>query len=216
MVLSRSNVGDGGDSSRDPYERMGLVGGSLAVRNVIAECDLGKPHRERTGCIDYIVIHQHGSRLSKWPTPIDDAVSLARAHAEHPELAGVTGRMPYHFVVRADGIVEQAVGCRMNTPHARRWNNTSVAVAVLGDFNVESPTSMQWQASIELATSLCSYFALARVVGHHGREPFTLPGSSSDKTKVCPGEAFPLERFIKTVGSLAAWCEDPRKFGIVV
>lgn len=80
----------------------------------------------------YIAVHQHGTTIQDWDEKITDAASLSRLHCGHPELVGVTGRMPYHIVVSTIGIIEQAMALDRNGPHACWANRCSIGIVALG------------------------------------------------------------------------------------
>lgn len=97
------------------------------------------------------------------------------------------GEIPYHFLVRTDGTVDQCLELSEYGPHARRWSWTGVAVAVAGDFRTgkDHPTAHQ----VNTTARLCALFA-----AYLGRKPHEcvfghteLPDASKDPAKACPG-----------------------------
>ena len=95
--------------------------------------------------------------------------------------------MPYTFIIRTDGSIDQCLGLKDIGPHAKRWNTQSVSIAVIGDFTRHSPTDEQWLSLIELCIELNSYGLTI-----HGHTE--LPGSSSDPAKQCPGPLLDLDQ----------------------
>lgn len=64
------------------------------------------------------------------------------------------GKMAYHYVVLPD-CVQQALPLEEQGAHARRWGNAhGIGVAILGDFNVDRPTQVQWQMAVSLSADL--------------------------------------------------------------
>jgi hypothetical protein len=117
--------------------------------------------------------------------------------------------MPYTFVVRRDGTLEQAVDLWRVTPHGLMWNRRAVSVAVIGDFRTLSelgdepahnttgcnPSDAQVQAVISVCLHLQN--ALQKpllVIGHT-----MAPNATRDRKKVCPGSLFPIETVRKAV-----------------
>jgi len=169
------------------------------VVDVTDECKLGKPARKRDAVVDHIILHRFdGNAIPHWPRVVD-AVGMAYCFATHVDLRDTVGRMAYSIVVTPSGVVEQAVPLSKYTPHARRWNRRSIGVAVMGDFRNHPPTTEQEFALAWLVPALACYYG-AKVVRHDD-----LPGSSSQKGKVCPG------RFLNVEG-LAAWTRTGAQF----
>lgn len=94
------------------------------------------------------------------------------------------GRMPYPFLCRADGTIDQCLEVGEYGPHAWRLSKTSTATAFVGDFTKAPPTGAQIETAIEW-TVLWHAWGLA-VKGHTDE-----PGGSRDPKKQCPGDLFP-------------------------
>jgi len=95
------------------------------------------------------------------------------------------GQMPYSFVCTVDGIIDQCLPVRELAPHAKRWNQTGLSIAVVGDFKAYDPAPLQWRACVDFAA-----LWMAAGLGLYGHTE--LPDSSSDPTKECPGERFSM------------------------
>jgi len=91
------------------------------------------------------------------------------------------GEMPYTFLARTDGIIDQCLPVRELAPHARRWNTAGLSLAAAGDFRRRKPTPAQLSAVVYF--SALWWAAGLQIVGHT-----ELPDASTDPTKRCPGE----------------------------
>ena len=129
----------------------------------------------------------------------DDASGIAAFFARHPEgIKATGGRMAYHFVVRKDGIVEQAVDIETSAPHARAYNGSSIGVAVIGDFTRERPTEAQLWGLMRCLSKLHALYPKAVIVSHD-----SLPGGSTDPDKRCPGpyvDVHAIARAVEAIG----------------
>jgi len=123
------------------------------------------------------------------------AEDVAAFLAANPEYTG--GRMGYHFVIRDDGEVEQALQLDKVAVHAGRYNGESVGIVVVGDFRFNPPTGPQMDALVELCVSLCRELHIAPQSGIFGHTE--LPGASSDPYKVCPGKLLRINYLINVV-----------------
>jgi len=172
------------------------------VDMTVACMKYGRLPRTRGTEIDTVIIHRFGPKIPKWED-LHTAADIARAFAHHPELAQAFGRMPYHFVVWPDGRVEQGVPVRFQTPHAYRWNNRAIGVAVVGDFRTEQATPEAFRSTVELSQALCSSYQ-ARCGGHD-----EFPKASKDSNKVCPGPGMRMHEFMELVNrspeAIAVW-----------
>lgn len=160
---------------------------SLRVINRIDDCDDGRRRLIDLNARRLLVIHRCGLG--------EDAVTIA----EKFKAIEATGyQTPYTFVVRTDGQIEQALALADYGPHAKRWNNMGIGLAVVGDFRRESPTLLQWDSVIRL----CSAFAGWATEGVKGHDE--LPDGTSDKTKQCPGRHFDMDVLRDSIRDRAA------------
>ncbi len=155
------------------------------VRNEIARCDDGK-HRDRGMKPKGIALHRFGLEIAR------DAFGIATFYRSHPQWTG--GHMPYTFVFRPDGIVEQALPISEVGPHARRWSSPYIGCVFLGDFRKHAPSRAQWYCGVDLITELCGWMGHVTIARHD-----KLPGGSSSLNKECPGPLFDVETFTKDV-----------------
>lgn len=115
-----------------------------------------------------------------------------------PEAAKATGRkMPYHYVVEADGTAVQCLPLDRAAPHAKTWNDCTLAIACVGDFRVHEPPQQQWYAAARLCRTLEMSFK-ADLWGHD-----ELPWGSSDPEKKCPGGKWDIPLFLGAMRHLA-------------
>lgn len=176
----------------------------IQVRNLTSEIQrLGHRYRDRP--LEDVVVHAiHRISFAKdpgvgyfddvRPCPDDDlmAIELAlrffdrrKAPDGAPEWAhrpghSLGGRIPYHFLLRADGVVDQLCEVGDMTPHAGTWNQHSVATAIVGDPRHRPLTPRQWETLGEWVPLWTAWGAMPR--GHD-----ELAGGSEDPSKVCPG-----------------------------
>jgi hypothetical protein len=104
--------------------------------------------------------------------------------------------MPYSFVIRRDGMIEQALPLEAIGPHGRDWNRHAIGVTLVGDFRTKlkkPPSSSQIDASIWLLRRLFDYARRPlKVVGHSISPGASKWGSAHD----CPGNLFPMQEII--------------------
>ena len=175
----------------------------LRIESCIMDCGSaeGGPRRPLYQ-IDSIILHRIGGTAARPATCAPDypghnpphsigetAVEIAAWFRTHPEAAG-TARMPYTFVVRRDGVVEQALWLTVSAPHARRWNTRAIGIAIVGDFRHEVPPSLQ----VDAVTGLCARLndTLRRPLAIYGHSMWIpdVAGATKDISKQCPGPLF--------------------------
>jgi hypothetical protein len=129
----------------------------------------------------YIVIHHSAS-------PAGGAVAFDRAH----RLKG-WDELGYHFVVgngtdTPDGLVEvgprwpkQKHGAHTKTPD-NRFNEYGIGICLVGNFDVDRPTSAQLHSLAHLTAYLMHTYRIPpeRVLGHRDCKPTHCPGQNFD------------------------------------
>ena len=106
----------------------------------------------------------------------------------------------YDFVVNngtdaPDGLVEvgwrwtvqrEGAHCRIEGDQANYWNEHTIGIALVGNFENYAPTPAQYASSVELVRFLMDRYniSLDQIKGHRDIEP-----------TACPGANFPMERF---------------------
>jgi N-acetyl-anhydromuramyl-L-alanine amidase AmpD len=98
----------------------------------------------------------------------------------------------YHFVILADGTVQEGRPPWMPGAHAQ-GHNDMLGVCLVGDFSKgRQPTTAQLDAAVALVRKLCRRYHLSpEQIHRHGDLNSTL----------CPGESFPWEDFLDRVAA---------------
>ena len=166
----------------------------MHIRNKIDICDDGKPRSRKFDHVDKLIVHRIGDSLG------ETGVEIAAAFRDESTYAAGSytgGNMPYHFVIRKTGVIDQCLTLSDHAPHARRWNASGLAVAVVGDFRVHEPAPAQ----VEALRAFCGLRVLygLQVVGHT-----ELPGASKDKNKQCPGNKLNMNQLRSDAAAYAA------------
>ncbi len=149
----------------------------MKIENVINQCDDGKPRSRKFETVDKLIVHRIGESLG---TTGEEIAEAFRNTSKWAAGSYTGGEIPYHFIVRTDGTIDQCLTLGDHAPHARRWNASGLAVALIGDFRSIAPTPEQWDA----LTRFCGLWVLygLKLYGHD-----ELPGGSKDPSKACPG-----------------------------
>lgn len=124
------------------------------------------------------------------PTFADEADQTLRFFATHPVGRAATGgAMPYPLLVDPRGGLWQTQRLLAVTPHAARYNSTSLGVAAIGDFRARPPAPRQMRALVALLAHLLEALGAdeAQLHGHDG-----LVGASRQPDKICPGQHLPI------------------------
>lgn len=109
------------------------------------------------------------------------------------------GRVPYTFLVRPDGQVDQMLALYDIGPHALRWSSRAIGLACSGDFRKHRPTAEQWLAASQIATAIRMWIGpTCWIEGHTD-----LPDATKDKTKECPGKLWDMHAFRGEVHQVA-------------
>lgn len=165
------------------------------VANRISECLRGMGLPMGRDHVDLLVVH----RISLANVGIDDddldGPKLANAFATNEELKPTTGgRVPYHLLIKPDGLIEQMLPLSIRGTHAKGYNWRSWGVACVGDFRQRPPAGPQTRALTKLLARLVVLTSDARIVGHT-----QLDGASADVNKICPGSYLLLPSIVKQV-----------------
>lgn len=125
--------------------------------------------REET---NMIVIHHIGD--------IDRDVSAAEIHDWH-QGQGWSG-IGYHYVIRKDGTIERGRPRDVVGSHAYGFNNCSIGINIVGDFEQSTPNTEQIEAAAQLLAELCNIYKLTptaeTIVGHRDLMATTCPGQN--------------------------------------
>lgn len=135
-----------------------------------------------------------GTYASKLPT-------IARWRASGvPAAYQQRGFVPYHFLVDLEGNVTKCLDEHAHGAHASALNDRSVAIAFIGDFRVEAPSSAMLKAGTAVAAMLLRQFGVSvSIFDHdHANAIQKLPA------KGCIGRMFPISAFIHDAVAKAA------------
>lgn len=180
------------------------------IKNRIAECRapnaklIEEPFK-------FIVIHRTSLSVKEphnpHPIPDDelDIVKLADAFCRGPMAFYTGGLLPYPFIVRRDGVIEQGLPLDIQGAHARGYNKCSTALAYVGEKDF---TYAQFRAITRFCLGQILYSRGARIAGHT-----SLAGASTDVNKVCPHETFSIPSLVKNTMDMlpANWRQMPRQ-----
>lgn len=119
-----------------------------------------------------------------------DAIDFDRAHKNR----GWDG-LGYHFVInngnnshgRRDGAVEvgfrwnkqvKGAHCRVSPTDDNYWNEHTIGICLVGDFEKHRPTEAQWRSLVKLIRFLQQRYAVPtrRIIGHRDVKPTKCPG----------------------------------------
>lgn len=173
----------------------------LIYQDVIPEKERKRYDRcglsEREG----VMIHRVGKDHETGADFGDTAEDICRAFTEGPAARYTGYKIPYSFIVQADGRVAQALPLSWVGPHALKLSRKWVAIAFIGDFRDSEPTPSQFVAGTILVRMVLGTLGLGveAIEGHT-----SVPKASSNPAKKCPGKGFNLYEFKSAVtGGLA-------------
>jgi N-acetyl-anhydromuramyl-L-alanine amidase AmpD len=159
---------------------------TLRVVNRILECMSGARPPRPISRISTIMVHRISAELG------ENAVELAKAFRDQSKYAAGSytgGQIAYTFIVRKDGVCEQAIPLSDVGWHALRWSREAIGIGVIGDFHLsDQPTEAQWETLIKLCSALAYFIGAYTLVGHT-----EVPGSTKDLNKRCPGQGLSME-----------------------
>jgi N-acetyl-anhydromuramyl-L-alanine amidase AmpD len=123
-----------------------------------------------------------------------DAAEICAVLKKIPNVGG----MAYTFVIDEIGNIQQAKYLTTKTPHAKKWNSSTIGIACIGDFNVKEPPEAQVSACVDLCAFLSFY--VNRISTNEIRGHMERPDASSDPNKKCPGRRWDMSKFRIAVG----------------
>lgn len=161
---------------------------SLRIENHIADVLNAVPVPERyrrdSSIANIQVVHRLGiDKLISIDGIVGEGtpVEVARCFQKHREYK-TDELMPYHFLVRKDGRVQQCLPLDLIGNGARRLNRNGLHIGVEGDFRTNKPTPQQAFSLTALCVAL--YLNGAKIITGHTEQR----GCSADPDKVCPGK----------------------------
>jgi N-acetylmuramoyl-L-alanine amidase len=113
-----------------------------------------------------VILHHTASAMER--TSVDD---ILRWHLQR----GMSG-IGYHFVVAPDGVIHSTRWIQRVGAHTRGHNLDSVGIALIGDFERETPTSAQVNALVRLLQELKQEYGLSRLQLHGDLTATRCPG----------------------------------------
>jgi len=116
--------------------------------------------------------------------------TIKKWHTDKPPKGKGWEDIGYHFVIRADGVIETGRPLEMIGAHAKGRNKDSIGVCLTGDFNKESPTGFQLESSKALYYSECKKYGKNLAVEFHTPLSQEFP---------CPGEKLERIAFITSL-----------------
>lgn len=141
----------------------------------------------------YIVLHHSATKDGY----LSDYEAIDRYHRE------VKGwnKIGYHFLVE---YIEKELRCRVGRyldevgAHAQGFNSNGIGICLVGNYSKIPPAKEQLDALRYLCIKLMTWFriGISNVIGH--RETFVLLNRPVQKD--CPGNAFDLDAFRKSLG----------------
>jgi hypothetical protein len=146
----------------------------------------------KLSAVKLLVVHRISlaQRTPENPNPVSDtqldgaACKRAFAHLG----MGTGGACPYHLLVRHNGELEQLLPLSVCGAHARGYNRSSWAIAVVGDPRRRAITDKQWDTLLATCMRLAPMNGGLDIIGHDN-----LHGGSHDPNKICPGKYLSVE-----------------------
>jgi N-acetyl-anhydromuramyl-L-alanine amidase AmpD len=132
---------------------------------------------------EYIIIHHSATKQG-------DAETFRRYHVQ------VNGwkDIGYHYVInngtyKPDGLIEKGRGEKEVGAHAIGYNNRSIGICLVGNFDEDRPTEAQMQALVQLCKDIMQRYNIPakNVLGHR----------ETGAKKTCPGKNFDMNAFRK-------------------
>lgn len=163
---------------------------SLLSASTLQSLNMIRPHSSKW---QRIVIHHSA-------TPVDDAMNMHRVH----KARGMKNGLAYHFVISNgsrkayDG--EIYIGGRWRAQldgghmKKRSWNQTSIGICLIGNFELRSPTAKQLSALEGLSEYLMKKCRISK-------SAITTHKILHKNHTVCPGKYFSLPSFLKRISS---------------
>lgn len=166
----------------------------LTIFDLIDQCqELAlTPYKKREiSDIKFILIHRFNV-----PEFSGSGVQVARFFQDKKHLT--RGQMPYHCVVRTNGVVDQCVVSEHIGMAATPFNKGAVQIACIGDFRKEAPSMGQVSALIHLCKEIRSLYGPIDIFGHTEK----VRTRNSEYSKICPGKYLDIPSIRQAVTQL--------------
>lgn len=197
------------------------------AENIIARVRDYKEQLRDVSAIKGIMLHRCGANLKAGLVIGHDAETICDAFTgqipQWESVAQVTGyQNAYTFYVGGslgpddlDGKVWQTLPIDEVGYHGRRFSNSHIGIACIGDFRVKPPSARQWRAVLDLCADLCLMLGMppSAVIGH-GEAPRAHGGHKAPGQKeACPGDLFSCTTFRLELGlEMAAKVEQDARW----
>lgn len=139
---------------------------------VIVETNLKFGPLEKRQDTKLLILHHIGGT--------DRDVSAAEVHQWH--LANGWSGIGYHYVIRKNGSIERGRPRIDVGAHTLGFNETSIGINIVGDFEVAVPKDEQIESAAKLLAALCNLYNLspndAIVLGHKDLNSTLCPGKN--------------------------------------
>ncbi|XP_055847689.1 peptidoglycan-recognition protein SB1 isoform X1 [Episyrphus balteatus] len=131
------------------------------------------------GPVQYVIIHHSDS-----PNGCSDSARcqqlIRNIQSDHKGRRGFSD-IGYNFIVAGDGKVYEGRGFGNQGSHAPRYNDKSIGIVFLGNFENQVPSSTMLNNAKELIAQA--------VAGGHVKSDYILWGHRQTKATACPGTA---------------------------
>lgn len=144
-----------------------------------------------------------GTTRTIWHHTLSPDVDIATVDKWHKARGFIMAG--YHYLIRANGVIENGRPLPFEGAHAKGRNHNSIGIAFAGDFSKHRPTHFQ----LESAKSL--YYDLFKKYGR--RLDIDFHRGESDKDP-CPGMMLDRDEFIETLLDCTTKKEDEMKYNL--
>jgi N-acetylmuramoyl-L-alanine amidase len=123
-------------------------------------------------------------------------VSWEAIRKYHQEVKGWSN-IGYHFGIELVGdkyVVFTGRSPASMGAHCLGYNNRSLGICLVGNFNETTPPPEQWETAMALCAKLCTVYGIEQILGHR----------EADKSRTCPGSLFDMDKFRIDVKNLKA------------
>lgn len=132
------------------------------------------------GTIQYITIHHEGNpKPNVDSTPAQVAQTLRNIQQAHAARMSA-GDIGYHYVVDRGGRVWEGRSLRYQGAHVSKYNPHNIGIMLLGNFDLQTPTSQQMQTLQQLSRALAGGYGIpgSRVMCHGELASTRCPGQN--------------------------------------
>jgi hypothetical protein len=141
-------------------------------------------------------IEDVGLKFPKALTPLKRVDKIIVHHPAHPTWdikdihnAHINGRgfngIGYNYFVTQDGRVQKGRGRNQGAHCLNGWNSKSLGISFQGNFEIQTPTEVQYRAGAEL---------IAQLILDEGLNIHDVDGHKKFDATVCPGKNFDLNK----------------------